>query len=1149
MKLSHIAMVGWHMFEIEDIVVEGDIGILGENRSGKSTVLDLLQIILTGANSNYYRLNSPAGDNGGARSKSQRTVHGYCLGQLGESDYKHNYRRSYVSMSFVDPAGHRAPVTIGLALEASRQDTQEVVLGRFVVTGAVLRTEDYLTREANGFLPIEWDDFRVALTTRLGNDGFINHRERSLDFVREYMRRLMPGTPAGEKHATAMMKAIVNAMTLPTGLSATQFVRSFIIPDQPIRIAELRNSIETYRGLDRAIAEMKERLAQLKVISEYVAAFAGAVDSEAIEGWTVKRAKFLAAVSRNRELKRIIASAKDRLGLRAEDVEEAELRISEIDLVIANTQALLAARRAGSGLDAKEKLMSALGSRVGDIEASIQRRLAHAKRLGILVGLSGMDQALRSMVQRMLAAMDRLPSGGGPAELIAAETALATALGALSEALVERRAGVHEQLSIGRKRLDELRTKIGDDPATRPADSHLDSPTRMLMLALRQANMVPRALCDLIDIVDPAWTMAIEGLLGRDREIVLVDREHIREATAIYKARRRDFRGASLASLHKIEETGEQPRPGYLPSLIRTDDRDAMLFVLRRYGSVRLALDMQQFEGERRTLMQDGLYDDGLARTHRAADPGDFKIGRAAQAAMAQRLRVELDDLRESLSAGATASKALDDAIAAISALSDRDASFAVLFEQAGRAISEQESTRAEVDAIRARGDDGLGEKLKANRALRDRALEDKKRLDAELSKDNAILLSSQQLESGLQSVPGSRLNVALLRRFYWEHARTHDLAKGRGRLDYRGRYARALGGRTEEGVHVRAHAHIAETAETALERAIRRRSESNDMARAALRQYFDSFGPSSQVGAESTLLTEVKPWMDLNIADIENNALREREREAAEAAARARSLFRSEFINELTSRIANMEWELRALNAAMANHPFHDERYSFHKTQDAVYGPILRVIDIAKTSDAALDLLFADEIPADFEYAETITEVTRLLEDPDIDFSSFEDYRKFYTFDLHMEGITTGRRERWEARRLTGSGAEQQVPLYVAIAASLAAIYGHRPSGRADGLALAMFDEAFTKLDGKNQRQMISFFKSLGLQIVIVAPPEKRSIVTGYIDTIVEVDRIEDDATTEVVYIKERVRKEVDAINPDNLTDDQVRDLFAAAE
>lgn len=1145
MKLSHIAMVGWHMFDIEDIAVEGDIGILGENRSGKSTILDLLQVILTGASSTFYRLNSTAGDNGGLKSKSRRTVHGYCLGVLGEGDPKRDSSLTYVSMSFKDPTGVRPPLTIGLALQASRNETVEIPLGRFVAVGEVLTTDDYLEKRDGGLYPIAWDDFRVAMTARLGADGFINHRERAIDFVREYMRRLVPSMPAGEKHAAAMLKAIVNAMTLPTGLSATEFVRNFIIADHPIRIAELRNSIETYRSVDRAIAEMKQRLAELKVIAEHIDVFRQASDQEALETWTAKRARWLSSLSRHREIKRTIVATEARLKVRDEDVEDVRQRIEEIEFVISNTLALLAAKRAGSGLDAKEKLALSLERRVAEVEAAIQKRLGLAKRFEPIDTIAGIDPSDLARVRRFAMAATRLREVDGPAELISAEAALVGS-DQLGQRLEEARSQTQERLLVTRKRIDELRALVGDDPARRPVDSHLEAPTRKLMLALRQANMAPRPLCDLIEVTDPDWTAAVEGLLGRDRETILVDRSDLSRATAIFKANRRDFRGASLVSLNKIKETGEQPRTGFLPSIIRTADRDAMLFVLRRHGTVRLAYDMVQFEQDGRALMRDGLYDDGLARNHRAVDPSEFKIGRSAQASMAQRRQAELQDLTEAFVADAILGKALDAAGSALAQLRADDSTFAVLFERAGQAISEQEITQAEIDAIKARGDDGLGEKLRTNRAIKDRALEEKKALEEELAEDRATLKSNQQMLNGLQNVPGSFMHLSLAKRFYREHRKIHHFAKGSGRLDYRARYVRALGDRTDAPAYGKAHLDIADAATTALERATNRRVEANEMARRGLRAYFDTFGPSSQVGAESALLLEVKPWMDVNIDDIENNALREREREASEAAAKARSLFRSEFINELTSRISNMEWELRNLNASMTNHPFHHERYSFHKTQDAIYGPILRVIDIAKASDDALDMLFREDIPAEFEYAETIAEVTRLLEDPDIDFSSFEDYRKFYTFDLHMEDIVSGRKERWEARRLTGSGAEQQVPLYVAIAASLASVFGHR-SGKGQGMALAMFDEAFTKLDGKNQRQMISFFKSLGLQIVIVAPPEKRSIVTGYIDTIVEVDRVDDDASTEVVYLKEKVRHEIAAINPDNLSDEQVRGLLAA--
>jgi hypothetical protein len=36
MELRHLAMVNWHLFDVADIPVAGHIGVLGENRSGKT---------------------------------------------------------------------------------------------------------------------------------------------------------------------------------------------------------------------------------------------------------------------------------------------------------------------------------------------------------------------------------------------------------------------------------------------------------------------------------------------------------------------------------------------------------------------------------------------------------------------------------------------------------------------------------------------------------------------------------------------------------------------------------------------------------------------------------------------------------------------------------------------------------------------------------------------------------------------------------------------------------------------------------------------------------------------------------------------------------------------------------------------------------
>jgi ABC-type molybdenum transport system ATPase subunit/photorepair protein PhrA len=140
MELRHLTMVNWHLFDIEDIEVGGHIGVLGENRSGKSTVLDMAQVVLTGANRNFMRLNAVAGDGAAGRTGSpKRNVAGHCLGALGEEEMRRQEARTYVALGFEDSEGVRPALSIGLALEARTSESSETVLARFVVIGKILR--------------------------------------------------------------------------------------------------------------------------------------------------------------------------------------------------------------------------------------------------------------------------------------------------------------------------------------------------------------------------------------------------------------------------------------------------------------------------------------------------------------------------------------------------------------------------------------------------------------------------------------------------------------------------------------------------------------------------------------------------------------------------------------------------------------------------------------------------------------------------------------------------------------------------------------------------------------------------------------------------------------------------------------------------
>jgi Putative exonuclease SbcCD, C subunit/P-loop containing region of AAA domain len=1144
MELRHVSMVQWHLFDVEDFDLTGHTGVFGENRSGKSTILDMAQVVLTGGNKNVQRLNAVAGDKGKSRSASKRTIVDYCLGALGENERKREQARTYICLGFVDTEGKRPPVTIGMAIEARRSETNETVLGRFVVTGKILKSADFVeVREGKRFAA-EWDDVRNRIVSTVGQENFVNHRDKAIDYVREYMRKLVPhASVVGEQNANSLQKAVVNAMTLDHDQTATEFVRNYILEKNNMKVGELRESIRTYRNINDTIRTMREKLEALIALKAILVELAASYERKALEQWISKRANwfgartaYLAEVAKFKEETAKRGAAKAEMDFIDSDLRAIETEIRRLDIAISEHDAK-------SGRSAlAQSLTSALQAGQRAL-IEFERRLDAIRCLQALSAMRGFgfDEFIPLISGLTRAAADAFidrPTGAlldAEARLIASGRTLVPKVDQARRDLIRK---TEDEKERARALEDRLRLH-----ASGGSSIHLHEDTERLCLRLRQAGMSPRVLCNLVELSDVSWTAAAEGLLGRDREAIFVDRSDLARATALFKEGRREFRRASLVSLNKLDPNGPGPRSGMFPTLFKSDDRDAIAFIMRRHGTVRLADTIAQFNEPGRAIMKDGLYDDGLVRMHRAAEPSDFKIGKEAQAQAYRDLEDQAEQLSEAHSRSEGAAKLADTAYVQLGQILDNKLpSFKSIVEDYEKAASERKELEQRITALDGAGDGGLKQKWQTQLDLKRLRIEE--RIPQEVAHrkhTRAADIATHTIESG-DGVSGSKLGVKIAWASYGQYRKLYDRISGRG--TYRSRFADISTRTVPER-----HKTIASEATKAAVEADNERANIERRIRQALGDYFEQFGVVSQVGIESDPLQEVRPWMETLIQEMEENELRRYERQAADAANKAKTLLRGEFINALTSRISKMERELIAMNLGLTDHPFHNERYSFHHSRLVEFQPILKVVEISKTSPEALDMLFkGDEVPEDFPHRDTLREIEALLEDPDKDFGLFEDYRNFFTFEIHMTDIVTGRTTRWETRRGTGSGAEQQVPIYVAIGASLASVYGSGKSGtgRPSGMSVAIFDEAFSKMDGKNQRQMMSFYKKLGLQIILAAPNEKRIAVLEHIDTVVEVDRIGESARVTVADLKERARRELQAMDPDRMSDDELKKMAA---
>lgn len=123
-------------------------------------------------------------------------------------------------------------------------------------------------------------------------------------------------------------------------------------------------------------------------------------------------------------------------------------------------------------------------------------------------------------------------------------------------------------------------------------------------------------------------------------------------------------------------------------------------------------------------------------------------------------------------------------------------------------------------------------------------------------------------------------------------------------------------------------------------------------------------------------------------------------------------------------------------------------------------------------------------------------------LEEARANLEKYADYRTYLSFDMEqrVEGMPVMRLSKMLSKN---SGGEGQNPLYVALLASFAQLYriaGSKGMGRRPTLRLVVLDEAFSKMDGEKVGSCIGLIRKLGFQAIISATNDK---IQNYVDNV----------------------------------------------
>ncbi len=1129
MELRRIVLVQWHLLAPADLDIAGDAAVLGQNRSGKSTLIDLIQAVMTGGSGRYHRFNRSAGEGGG---RSERTLKSYSLGQLNDETFlRPEGAWTHVALVFEDPTGKRDPLSIGLSIEASLQHGAEV-LGRYVAPGVKVDSGVFVERLGDGrSRSAPWNVVRPRLASACAAAGSsLLAPDGARDFIREYMRRLftMHRTPEPER----FLRAFVLALSFADMSSVEQFVTTFLLERKDIDIGELRESIQRYREIQTTIRELGRRLDALRALQTLIEQFREALEEEEtaraverlaslIEAGAALRANLLERKARQTELERSRAEL-----ARA----DAEIERQQENLAAVNRQ--LAAHDAAGRQAIVQLELKALDREHSEIVSKLRERWLEAARLEQL--LEHRDRLAAINPGELIRSLEavRAASGGlsppdwpsDPAGMDRLLDGLRQAAASCLPKAIERR---DDAIGWSRSIQGEIREAQDRLHQARAGRVSLEASTLQLIELLRREGMRPRTICDMAEITDERWRGAAESLLMRDREAIVVDPEHASRATFVMR-HSREFRRCRVANTRRLAGNLAQPRAGTLASVFMSEDPLATAFIVQRIGNVALAEDQEQMLAGGRAVMDDGAYYDGLVTEMRQFP--DFKIGLAAAPLMQASLGVRVDELRSLLGVHEANERFFDD-------VARRLERGAQEVEGKGRldrlvllladADERRTEARARLSRIAASVDPALLDaERRATSAISGLRRERDGLIREAAGYEAAIRAVDLRLGAG-EGVPGSRLSVAQRRRLF------RDAIQSKRALSRPAEQYKSLRPRPPGRI-------AADMSQRASEAREAHRERDRDV-RLALGRYAIEFPDAFPEHATASIIAAIRPWVARGIEALEGNELIRYLRQADEAADRIARLFRTTFVHELNSRFALLDNEIAALASALKARPLHGETYSLHASIKPEHEDLRQLAQLCERDETALDALFGRGEPRNEAHARALRQVERLFADETLDLSAYEDYRRYFTFDLRMKDVVTGRVTSFDRRRGTGSGAERQVPFYVVIGAALASIYhGAQRIASEDGLGmgLAVFDEAFSKMDGQNQRTLLDFYGAIGLQVLIAAPPEKRAVIYENLDTIIDVFRSGDQAVAESITIKPRTRQEMRAANPQHLTD-----------
>lgn len=1183
MKLEKLILVNWGSLRSGEYPMGNLTLLTGPTGSGKSTMLDALQTVMTAAYQNIFSYN-PGQDETtqtARNGKTKRTLWSYVVGAEDNLFARPGGAHGYVAAVF-KPDGSEDGKTFTALISAaarvegsgSRRQAVQERLVLIIVDDAALTIEDLLTVQAEALQVVEVERIEAHLKAKYRRVS--NFRDTKKEYLCQLYGRFRGQQTVSFAEAELAARAWSQAIAHKPIGSVDELVRTQILEYDPQqlapRISQISDLMRQVRKLRVEGERLEVNITRLESIGGHVEqatkAYETAVqyqvaqarrslldderqiasarkekerleglivkENSAIQGWTQAKQYLTASqVSLEARLQGIpAADQKMRIDAKlAQALVDSTAAIASLveDFGQADLLQKRASAIAGMDFPPEQRALDGIAGRLAGVKAKTDGIPLSALRekLGQLRGTENLDHRL------VLTVADELKGLPGQYDVL---------YQTLTDAETGFAAGVNGQLGAQQQAVKAAEVKERElaERKKRLAGGESDYPREIAAALDRFRSDLPAArvkvLCDLIEPKDRDWQPAIEGYLGGARFNLVVDTDW--EAAAIDLVRNFHLKANVIQGSLCLKHA----KPNLVPANsiihdLRTEHPVARAFLVDRYGAAVKVDTTEELRHAPRGLMLDGTA--SASRTMFTVDKVPLVFGKEAQRQRREEAirdhsvaEQELNELKHqqvqlrgllALVAGLKL-PTFGGLPGLIDAATDTESALADL---ARLDLTEFDKLQAEKDAL-LKQIDGL-----------DGSIRDANQL---IGNHKSAIQAQDQIERASErGLEGKRQTVDLETRRMLDLVLVNSALSG---TELEENVAAIVDGRSAQ--HSQLQKLIQENRELAIAAEGDVRTEvagynlqASADERLVLAHSFDHRGDFSPIYGALVQLGERINEQLFSQGEI---GLVSNLDQLRQAEASFNDVFTRQFCYEVRNAVDNGVKTLRVLNTELGKLKFGTDRFSIDWSEwvpefKDYYDFFSAAYDLAEAQESG-DLFGTDALsPENCTVRDRLQEL--LLSDEQDralrDLQRIADYRNYRRYEIWKESDSGSKvaLSEWG----TGSGGQLETPAYIVRAAVVTNRLKHFDKGM--NLKLLVNDESFAKMDERRAHDVIKFIRdSLGMQLICAMPTKHAGSIKTEFTKEWCFTRTQAEGNGEVDFISEADERD---LNPDKL-----RELWA---